>query len=95
MIKVQVIEKFTLKDFDELKNIKRKTTGEKGKLYVGDTFECSEEMARYLLGDNPLHKPVVNIVEIQPEKKPEEPKVVIKEVAIEVPKKQKKKNSKK
>ena len=94
MIKVEVIEKFTLKDFDKIQNVVRKTTGEKGKLYVGDIFECDEEMAKYLLGDNPLHRPVVNLLEIQPEKKVEEPKIVVKEVAIELPKKKKKKSSK-
>ena len=94
MIKVEVIESFTLKDFDELKNIKRKSVEQKGKLFVGDTFECGEEMANYLLGDNPLKKQVVNLVEIQPEEK-EKPKVEIKEIAVEIPKKKKKKTSKK
>lgn len=94
MIKVEVIENFTLKDFDDLKNIKRKSVEQKGKLYVGDTFECSEEMAQYLLGDNTLNKQVVKLLEIQPEKK-EEPKVEIREIAVELPRKPKKKTSKK
>ena len=92
MIKVEVIENFTLKDFDELKNIKRKTTGQDGKLYVGDTFECSEKMAKYLTGDNLLKKVVVKVIEVEPKEKP---KVEIKEIAVEMPKKKKKKTSKK
>lgn len=92
MIKVEVIENFTLKDFDELKNIKRKTTGQDGKLYVGDTFECSEKMAKYLTGDNLLKKVVVKVIEVEQKEKP---KVEIKEIAVEMPKKKKKKTSKK
>ncbi len=94
MIKVEVIEKFTLKEFDKLSNIQRKGLSTKGTLYVGDTFECDEKMAKYLTGDNVLNKTVVKVIEVEPEK--EEPKVVIKEVAVELPKKQKKsKKSKK
>lgn len=73
MIKCEVVENFDLKAFDELKNIIRKSKDDKGKLYVGDTFECSQQMAEYLTGNNPLRKAVVKIVEVQPEKK-EEPK---------------------
>ena len=87
MIKVEVIENFTLKDFNELKNIKRKSTGQDGKLYVGDTFECSEKMAKYLTGDNLLKKIVVKVIEVEPKEKP---KVEIKEIAVEMPKKKKK-----
>ncbi len=73
MIKCEVVENFDLKAFGELKNIIRKSKDDKGKLYVGDTFECSQQMAEYLTGNNPLRKAVVKIVEVQPEKK-EEPK---------------------
>ena len=66
MIKVEVIEKFTLKDFDELQNVERKSVDTKGSLYVGDTFECSEAMAKYLMGDNALKKVVVKILEVKP-----------------------------
>lgn len=74
MIKCEVVENFDLKAFGELKNIIRKSKDDKGKLYVGDTFECSQQMAEYLTGNNPLRKAVVKIVEVQPEKK-EEPKI--------------------
>lgn len=68
MIKVEVIEKFTLKNFDELKNIKRRNFDEKGTLFVGDTFECNKDMVDYLTGNNPLNKAVVKVIEVKPEK---------------------------
>ena len=74
MIKCEVInDDFTLKKFDELKNIKRKdkSKNQKGKLYIGDTFECTQEMADYLTGNNAINKVVVRIIEIEPKK--EEP----------------------
>lgn len=66
MIKCEVLEQFSLKDFDKLKNIKRKALDVKGILYVGDTFECSKEMAEYLTGNNPLNKVVVKVIEVEP-----------------------------
>ena len=68
MIKVEVIEKFILKDFDELKNVERRSADERGKLFVGDTFECSEDMVKYLMGDNPLKRAFVRVVEVAPKK---------------------------
>lgn len=68
MIKCEVIERFDLKDFNKLKNIQRKAINEEGKLFVGDTFECDEEMAKYLLGDNVLKKVVVKVIEVEPKK---------------------------
>lgn len=86
MIKCEVInDDFTLKKFDELKNIKRKneSKNQKGKLYVGDIFECSKEMADYLTGNNPLNKVVVKVIEVEPKK--EEPIVEAKIEYIEEP----------
>ena len=75
MIKVEVINKdFTLKKFDELKNVTRKSVEEKGKLFKGDTFECDEKMVDYLTGNNPLNEVVVKVIEIMPEEKPYETK---------------------
>ena len=91
MIKVEVIEKFTLKDFNELKNIKRKSVEKEGTLYVGDTFECSEDMAKYLTGDNALKKAVVKVIEIVPQKIEKE---AIDEKKEEKPKKKKNKRAK-
>ena len=70
MIKVRVIEQFTLEDFDKLKNIQRVNLNAKtGTLYTGDIFECTQTMAEYLTGDNRLNKKVVDIMEVIPEKK--------------------------
>lgn len=68
MIKVEVIETFTLGRFGELKNIERHNQDTHGKLYVGDKFECSEELADYLTGNNPLNKKVVKVIEVKPVK---------------------------
>ena len=68
MIKCEVIERFDLKDFNKLKNIQRKATDVEGELFVGDTFECDEDMAKYLLGDNILKKTVVKVIEVEPKK---------------------------
>lgn len=69
MIKCRVIEQFSLKKFDKLKNIKRKSIKKYGELYVGDSFECDEQMAWYLNGKNEKNKVVVKIIEVKPETK--------------------------
>ena len=66
MIRCEVIEQFTLKDFEKLKNIKRKSIEVKGTLFVGDTFECNKEMCDYLMGKNELSKTVVKVIEVEP-----------------------------
>ena len=67
MIKCEVIENFTLGEFQKILNLKRATSKEKeGCLYVGDTFECDEEMAKYLTGGNDKNKIVVKILEVIP-----------------------------
>ena len=66
MIKCEVIKEFTLARYDELKNIKRRSFDTKGKLYVGDTFECDKEMADYLMGDNKDKQVVVKVIEVEP-----------------------------
>ena len=88
MIKVEVIEKFHLDRFNELKNIvrKNKENNEAGELYIGDTFECDQNMAKYLLNEkntiyptdkdgknNSGGRPFVDKLEVIPAKK-EEPK---------------------
>lgn len=70
MIKVEVIEQFTLKDYEKIKDsIKRKSIDVKGTLFVGDTFECDEDMVKYLTGSNEQGKIVVKVIEVEPEKK--------------------------
>lgn len=101
MIKVEVIEGFTLKDFNLLKNIERKGSNKPGELFVGDTFECDEKMAKYLTGDNTQKKVVVKVIEVAPVKEEkaeevkEEPKKVVNATEEAKSKKSKKKKSKK
>lgn len=100
MIKVEVKQDFSLERFDELENIIRKnpSKNEKGKLYLGDIFDCTEEMCDYLTGNNAINKAVVEIIEVIPKKEKveeiveasiEEP---VEEIKVETkPKKNKKK----
>lgn len=74
MIKVEVIEKFNLERFDELKNIQRVKNDIKGSLFVGDTFECSQDLVEYLTGGNRLGRAFIKVIEVVPEKKEEKPK---------------------
>ena len=69
MIKVKVIENFSLGKFNELKNIVRSNPKQdlEGRLFVNDTFECTEEMAEYLTKTNAQGKPFVEVMEIIPE----------------------------
>lgn len=94
MIKCEVIEKFTLKDFDKLQNIERKTINTQGTLYVGDTFECDEEMAKYLSGGNVLKKVVVKVIEVLP-KEPTFPELPVEEEQSKKKSTYKRKTSKK
>lgn len=68
MIKCEVIEQFTLKDYEKIKDsIKRKSIDVKGTLFIGDTFECDENMVKYLTGNNEQGKTVVKVIEVEPE----------------------------
>ena len=79
MVKVEVIERFTLGEFGKLKNIVRKSVDKPGELFVGDVFECDANMAKYLTGGNALKRTVVKVIEVIPEEKPKvEPKVEVK-----------------
>jgi hypothetical protein len=80
MIKVRVIRKFTLKDFDKIKPTLVRATNEnkEGELEIGDTFECDKQMAEYLLGKNPYDSAFIEVIEVEPE---------IEEKKVETPKK--------
>ncbi len=80
MIKVEVTEDFTLARFNEIENLVRKNRNEQGKLFKGDTFECNEEMAKYLSGDNILKRPFIKVVEILPKEKPASMKLELEDV---------------
>lgn len=96
MIKVEVIENFTLEDYNKLKNVKKVISRKENEFGVRDTFECDKEMVDYLTGNNPLNKVVVKVIEVEPVK--ETPKVEAltdnEEPIVEV-KPKKKKTSKK
>lgn len=94
MVKVEVIKEFTLGEFDKLENIKRKSKEEKGKLFVGDVFECTKGMCDYLTGKNMEGKVVVKILEVIPETKVEQTPIE-KEEKKTIKKTTKKKTSKK
>ena len=67
MIKVEVIEEFTLARFDEIKDsIERKSKAIDGRLFVGDIFECDESMVEYLTTGNKLGRAFVKIIEVVP-----------------------------
>ena len=73
MIRVEVVEQFTLKDYEKIKNsIKRKSIDVLGTVLIGDTFECTKEMVDYLMGGNEYKKVVVKVIEVEPEKTIEE-----------------------
>lgn len=94
MIKVEVTSEFTYKDYEKLKNIKRKSIDVKGKLFVGDTFECDKEIYDYLNGGNKDGYIVVKILEVVPETIINEKEVEKKAIEQNKPNK-KKKTSKK
>ena len=79
MIKVEVIEKFTLADYKKLKNVEKVITRKDNEFGRGDTFECDKEMVDYLTGNNAFKKEVVKVIEVKP-----------KEMEIEITKPKKK-----
>ena len=68
MIKCEVLETFTLGRFNEVKNIVRKRIDTDGQLNEGDIFECSKDLADYLLGGNRFNKAFIKVIEVIPEK---------------------------
>lgn len=68
MIKVEVIENFTLEDYSKLKNVKKVIGRKENEFGARDTFECDEKMVDYLTGNNALNKVVVKVIEVMPEK---------------------------
>ena len=99
MVKCEVIENFTLAKFDELKNIERLGGGKGNFLKVHDRFECTDEMAKYLTGDNDLKKVVVKVLEVIPNEEVKEELPTTEEIdkayeEINKPKSKKKKSKK-
>lgn len=93
MIKVKATAEFHLSKFNELRNIQRVAREENGKIFKGDIFECTKEMADYLCGDNKFKTSFVEVVEVIPEKEEikekveaVEEKIAIEEKPVEKPK---------
>ena len=77
MIKVEVTEEFTYKEFDKIKDtLVRHSKEKEGWLYKGDTFECDEPTLAYLTGANKFNKTVVKVIEVIPEAVAEEKEAI-------------------
>lgn len=85
MVKMEVIKSTRLGKFNELKNLERKHAddNEAGVIYIGDTFECTEELSKYLMNDKENPNPEKTIFAKVIGRIPEEPKEEIKEEPIE------------
>ena len=69
MVKAQALQDFSLGRFDELKNMERANQfrNANGQVYTNDIFECSNELAEYLLGANDSKITVIKVLEVIPE----------------------------
>lgn len=63
MNKVEVTEYFTLEEFDKLKNIVKLEKREENEFASGDTFECTDKMVDYLMGNNPANMSVIRVLQ--------------------------------
>ena len=95
MVKVEVTEEFILERFNELKDIQRISKEQTGRLFVGDNFYCEKDLADYLLGANPLNRPVVKVIEVEPKITINEEEIVKKVFEENKPKSTKKKKTSK
>ena len=80
MIKVRVLETFTLSKYDEIKDsLISKSIKKDGWLYKDDIFECNQDMLDYLTGKNKFDRAFVEVIEVSIEKlKPVEKKTTTK-----------------
>lgn len=67
MVKVIALREFTYGNFNKITNLVRndKEKKEHGRLYERDTFECTEDMAKYLTGG--CGYTLVEVIEVIPE----------------------------
>lgn len=96
MVKVKVIKDFRLGKFNEIKNLVRanKAKNTQGYLYINDIFECSDDMAGYLMNieghKNPANAVFISKVpiEVKPDNNEKETKVeeIKEEIQEEKPK---------
>jgi hypothetical protein len=70
MVKVKALREFTYGNFDKIVNLVRNdiNNNQHGRLYEKDTFECTEEMAKYLTGG--CGYDLVKVIEVIPEEVP-------------------------
>ena len=90
MVKVKALQEFTYGNFNKITNLVRYDTNKDkdGRLYAGDVFECTKDMAKYLTGG--CGYTLVKVIEVIPEEKPNKEEPIIKE-KITKPKKTTKK----
>ncbi len=70
MVELAITQYITLKDYKKLISVDKFRKGmNENEFNTGDKVKCDIKMAKYLLGDNPLNKPVAKILEIIPDKK--------------------------
>lgn len=77
MVKVEVVKNFTLEEFNKLENVEKIINRKPNEFGTGDKFECTQEMADYLMGKNDKGVTVVKVIEIIPEPKKESKKTEI------------------
>lgn len=65
MVKAEVTETFTFRDFDKVQIVQKKST-KKNEFQKGDIFICDNDIAKYLSGENALNKNVIKILEVTP-----------------------------
>lgn len=85
MIKVKALQEFTYGNFDKITNLIRNdiNLNQHGRLYEKDTFECTEDMAKYLTGG--CGYTLVKVIEVIPDEVVEEiPEEVTEQVSGEV-----------
>jgi hypothetical protein len=73
MVKAEVTETFTLKDYNKVEVISKRSD-KPHEFTKGDVFKCDDETADYLSGNNALKKNVIKVLEVIPkeEEKAEE-----------------------
>lgn len=69
MVKVQAIIDFNYKEYNKINNLQPVNKIQEGKLFAGDIFEVSEDIAKYLTGENKNKIVAVKVLEVIPEKK--------------------------
>ena len=83
MIKLQALENFSLERFNEIEMVERAGKEQNKWVNKNDIFKCKKDLADYLLGANPLGRPVVRVIEVEPIKVKKELVKPLEEAPIE------------